>query len=103
MSGRYREPWPMRRFIGHPVFWGVVATLVVAALALWWGMQEDCGITGSCETRFGQVMALKPQGFATVVGGFALVQIWVWMVVLVWVLGRAVRAMRPDPGEGGGR
>ena len=94
LSGRYQEPWPLGRFIGHPVFWGVVATIAVVALAVWLGVQESCGITGSCESRFEQVLAGKPAEIATVAGGFALVMIWVWLVVLVWVQSRVAGCMR---------
>ncbi|MDQ2090496.1 hypothetical protein [Marimonas arenosa] len=94
MSGRYEEPFPLRRMVVHPVFWGVVASLAVVALVIWWGVQEQCGITGSCETRFAQVLGSKPAEFATVVGGAALVLIWVWLVVLVWVQARAVKVAR---------
>ncbi len=94
LSGRYQEPWPLGRFVGHPVFWGVLATIAVVALAVGLGVQESCGITGSCESRFEQVLAGKPAEIATVAGGFALVMIWVWLVVLVWVQSRAIRVTR---------
>ena len=94
MSGRFEEPWPLQRMVGHPVFWGVLATFGVFALAVWLGVQEKCGITGSCETRMDQVLGSKPHEIATVAGGVALVLIWVWLVVLAWIASRIARDVR---------
>lgn len=94
MSGRFEEPFPLTRMVRHPVFWGMVASLAVAALAVWLGVQEDCGITGSCETRFDQVMASKPHEIGMTVGGFAMVLVVVWLVVLAWVQSRVVKLLR---------
>ena len=92
MSGRYEEPYPVRRFIGHPVFWGVVATLGVMALVLWVGTFEDCGltggITGSCATKAEQFWKSPPEEMAQVVMAVSAMIGALWLMVLAWILTR---------------
>ena len=95
---RFEEPFPVLRAAGHPVFWGFWATIAVLAAVLWIGSLEDCGltggITGSCASKAEQFWSAKPHEMGLVFGGLAMVLIWVWLVVLVWVQARAVKWMR---------
>lgn len=92
MSGQYQEPFPLRRMVGHPVFWGVVGSIGVGVLAVWMGMSEDCGltggITGSCATKAEQFLSSKPHEMAAVVTSIAAALGVVWLMVLVWVRSR---------------
>lgn len=87
MSG-YREPWPLGRALRHPVFWGGLGSVLVLALVTWAGLQEKCGITGSCESRFAQLWEAAPHEIAQSFGAVAMALAVVWLVVLVWVLSR---------------
>ena len=78
------------------MFWGVAMTLAVLLGAVVFGMQEECGITGSCESRAAQLWAGAPHEIAGALGGVALMLIAVWLAVIAWVLSR----MAADTGAG---
>lgn len=90
---RYEEPWPMKRVLICPLFWGVIGSLAVTVMAAMLALGEECGITGSCESRWDKFLASEPHEMGLALGGFGILLAVVWLVVLAWFAGRAVRRM----------
>lgn len=88
---------PFLRF-GNPTLWGIGATLLILALAVWLSWQQTCAneVAGVkiCQTKLAYLKTAPPNEVGDALAGVAGVLAFIWIIVTVALQAEELRAQR---------